>query len=409
MTEGDRTAVGVELVEVDAEFVGRAEDLDGEGFVDLDMIDVADAHAGAGHRLLAGVDRAEAHDLGVEGRDAAGHDASDRVETHRLGLVGAHHQHGGGTIIERAGVAGGDGAVGTEHRGEGRDLLESGAGADAVILRHQGAVGKGVRGDFALEEPAGEGGLGTVLRRNAPLVLALTADAGVLHDVLGGLAHRDVDVGHAGGRLPTVGSAGRTLLGAGLGVGEDLVVRAGVGGAVHVAADGFDTTGDEAVALTGHDCVGGHADGLQRRRAVAVDGDARKVEALLGGDHAGDVVATLTAGLTDAPDDVFDLVGIHVDLAEHVAQGVGRHVVGTGVDQRTLVGPTDRGTGRGHDDGVCHGSSSGGSCEQTLTTDEGGVLALGSEKDSAAPTTWRIVCTHECDRRRQELAAPDQW
>jgi len=134
-------------------------------------------------------------------------------------------------------------------------------------------------------------------------------------------------------------------------------VRAGVGGAVSVAADGLDTTGDKAVAFARHDRVRSHPDGLQRRRAVAVDGDARKVEALLGGDDAGDVVAALTAGLTDTPDDVFDLVGVHVDLGEHVAERVRRHVVGAGIDKRALVGPTNRGAGRGHDDGVCHGSS----------------------------------------------------
>ena len=44
-----------------------------------------------------------------------------------------------------------------------------------------------------------------------------------------------------------------------------------------VAADRLDAGGDEAVALAGLDRVGGHADRLQARRAVAVDGDARDV------------------------------------------------------------------------------------------------------------------------------------
>ena len=52
---------------------------------------------------------------------------------------------------------------------------------------------------------------------------------------------------------------------------------------VREPAHGLDAAGDEHVALAGLDRVRGHADGLQRRRAVAVDGDARRaVEARRG-------------------------------------------------------------------------------------------------------------------------------
>ena len=44
--------------------------------------------------------------------------------------------------------------------------------------------------DLALEEAVGDGLLGAVLRRDAPLVLALARDAAQRRDVLGGLAHR---------------------------------------------------------------------------------------------------------------------------------------------------------------------------------------------------------------------------
>ena len=60
-----------------------------------------------------------------------------------------------------------------------------------------------------------------------------------------------------------------------VGLGELRVGRAGVGRAVLEAAHGLDAAGDEHVALAGLDRVRGHADRLQRRRAVAVDGDAR--------------------------------------------------------------------------------------------------------------------------------------
>ena len=44
--------------------------LGGERLVDLDEVDVVDRHAGPGERLAARLDRAEAHDLGVEAGDA---------------------------------------------------------------------------------------------------------------------------------------------------------------------------------------------------------------------------------------------------------------------------------------------------------------------------------------------------
>ena len=62
------------LSEVDAEVLGRREHLGGEGLVDLDEVDVVDRHAGPLERLAARLDRAEAHDLGVE----AGHAATPR-------------------------------------------------------------------------------------------------------------------------------------------------------------------------------------------------------------------------------------------------------------------------------------------------------------------------------------------
>ena len=48
--------------------LGRRDDLGGERLVDLDQVDVVDGHAGPGQGLAAGLDRAEAHDLGVRGR-----------------------------------------------------------------------------------------------------------------------------------------------------------------------------------------------------------------------------------------------------------------------------------------------------------------------------------------------------
>ena len=60
------------------------------------------------------------------------------------------------------------------------------------------------------------------------------------------------------------------------GLGEDRV-RCGVARAGAVTADGLDAGGDEAVPLPRLDRVGCHADRLEARRAVAVDGHTRHV------------------------------------------------------------------------------------------------------------------------------------
>ena len=123
-----------------------------------------------------------------------------------LGLGVAHDDDGGGAVVERAGVAGGDRAVGAEHRLELGQLLDGGAGAGAVVLRDDGAVGEGDRGDLPVEEAALLGGDGPLLRAGGQLVHLLAGDALGEHDVLGRLAHGDVDVGEARRRRPAVGA-----------------------------------------------------------------------------------------------------------------------------------------------------------------------------------------------------------
>ena len=76
-----------------------------------------------------------------------------------------------------------------------------------------------------------------------------------------------VDQQHLG---PALGALGRP----GLGLAELVVLGPAVGHAMDEPARRLDAAGDEHVALTGADRVGRHADRLERRRAVAVHGDA---------------------------------------------------------------------------------------------------------------------------------------
>ena len=68
-----------------------------------------------------------------------------------VGLVGRHHEHGGGAVVQRTGVAGRDLAVLLERRVELGELLEGRARARAVVLGHLGAVGQRDRHDLAVE------------------------------------------------------------------------------------------------------------------------------------------------------------------------------------------------------------------------------------------------------------------
>ena len=138
---------------------------------------------------------------------------------------------------------------------------------------------------------------------------------------------------------------------------EDRVGR-GVGGAGAVAADGLDAGGDEAVAFAGLDRVRRHADRLQARRAVAVDGHARRVETGEDRHDAGDVEAGLAGRLAATHDQVLDRARRDLrHLGHQRLHDLGRHVVGAEVDERALDGTPDRAAGGGDDHGFCHASS----------------------------------------------------
>ena len=290
------------------------------------------------------------------------------VSPSSLALVSRHDHHGRCAVVQRAGVTGGDGAVRPEHRLELADLLVGGAGARAVVLGHHCAVGQCHGHDLALEEAAVDGLLGAVLRTHAPMVLILAADAGEQGDVLGGLAHRDVDVGDRAvlaGVVP-LGCAKCRLTRTGLRLGETrvLAVRPAVGAAVHEAGHRLDARGDERVALARLDRVERHPGGLQRRRAVAVDRGAwQEVVAQLDGDGAADVVARLARGLAAAHDEVVDVARVK---GGHLVQRRPHHlrgkVIGPHVDQGPLVGATDRRARGRDDDGFGHDGLLESSC-----------------------------------------------
>ena len=280
------------------------------------------------------------------------------------GLRVGHDHEGGGAVVERAAVAGGDAAVGAEDRLELGDGLVGDAGARAVVGGDDGAVGQRDRRDLAGPEAVGDGLLGEVLRADAELVHLLAGDALEQRQVLGGLAHRDVDVRHdvrrRAGRprrwhpRPPAESRAR------LGVGEQRVVRVGPASRSCPCAN-RDTVStparDEHVALAGLDGVQRHAGGLQRRRAVAGHGACRA-----GGRSPAartttrrHVEALLAAGQAAAEHQVVDLRGVELrHLVQRGAHHLRGQVVGPDVLERALARTADGGAGGGDDHGLRH-------------------------------------------------------
>src|SRR5690606_1861968 len=99
--------------------------------------------------------------------------------------------------------------------------------------------------------------------------------------------------------------------------------------ALHRQGDGFNTTGDDGLAATGGDLVGGDGDGLQARGAVAVQGHAGNVDAKLRehGNVTADVEA-LGAFVGAAADDaVVDQRLVHAGTLQQCVDAMSRHVV----------------------------------------------------------------------------------
>ena len=108
MPQGDGTAVHVDDARIHPELLDHGQRLGREGLVELDEFEIGEREAGAGEGLGDRLDRADAHDVGIDARHREAHEASERGEAEFLRLGGAHHEHGGRAVGVRAGIAGRD-------------------------------------------------------------------------------------------------------------------------------------------------------------------------------------------------------------------------------------------------------------------------------------------------------------
>jgi hypothetical protein len=135
MTERDRAAVGVHLGGIvgQAELAQAGKHLGGEGFIDLDQIEVADLEPQALHQLAGRRHRTDAHDARRHaGRRHAEHAGTRRkaVAFHR---IGGGDDHGGGPVIDPRGIARRHRAGIAERGAQLGELLGRGVGARMLV------------------------------------------------------------------------------------------------------------------------------------------------------------------------------------------------------------------------------------------------------------------------------------
>src|SRR5437899_9112575 len=197
VTERDRAPMWIELVAegVDAQLARGGDDLGGEGFIDLDDVDVVDRHLCPLEGLPRGLDRTEAHDLRLERRRPGGDDARQRSKAELLRLaVGGDHDRGC-AVVQRTGIAGGDSPVLAEGRFQCPQHLHRGVRPRPVIPLHRGAVVERHRDDLAVEESAIARLDGARLALDGVAIHFLAADLFQVRHILPRLPHRDIAEG----------------------------------------------------------------------------------------------------------------------------------------------------------------------------------------------------------------------
>src|SRR5512133_1117706 len=163
VADGDGAAAQVHLGGIKLGQLGQhAQALGGEGFVQLEEVDVLQLHAGLGQQLLDGGHGAQAHGGGVHTSLGEAEDAGDGLVGLGGGLGGPHQ--GPGAIVDAAGVAGGHGAVLLEGGLELREPLGGGVGLDVLVAveEHVALLARQGDGEHLAVEGAcglGRGGL----------------------------------------------------------------------------------------------------------------------------------------------------------------------------------------------------------------------------------------------------------
>ena len=298
--------------------VAAIQRLAGKGLVDFPQVDVVDAQPVAGEQFGNGEHRPDAHFIGAATGDLeAAIDAEDG-EIFALGGGAVHDDLRRGAIGQLAGVAGGDvlalfddEAV-LEDRPEQRQAFRRGIAAHAFIGGQGDTLAAdfiaflveqrffdGDRHDFGIHAPGGLGGAGALLAGRGEQVLGFAADIVAVGDDFGGLDHR-----HIGGRVG--GEHGFRTVAIGRGV------------LVEGQRDAFHATGDGDIDLVAHDAAGGERDGVEPRRAFAIEREARHAVGQLRGmdGQAAEIVALCAPMVAGTEEQVIDACRVDAGAVE---------------------------------------------------------------------------------------------
>ena len=204
--EGDRPAVDVDPLGSSSELAMQATAWAANASLSSTRSRSSMVDPGSLQRLAGRRDRADAHHVGVDpGSRRSRRYGRAGSSPWRLARLLGGEQQGGGAVVHRRGVAGGDRSPPGEHGAERGERLERGVGVVALVGRRSepspaarsvgasiGSISaRNVR--LAVARPAPAGGCAS-----AKLVLVLPADAVPLGDHLGGLAEgeRAVELFH---------------------------------------------------------------------------------------------------------------------------------------------------------------------------------------------------------------------
>uniref|UniRef100_A0A0N4Z3R5 PE-PGRS family protein n=1 Tax=Parastrongyloides trichosuri TaxID=131310 RepID=A0A0N4Z3R5_PARTI len=344
VAHGDGAAVHVHPVVRHVQLLHEIHDHRGEGLVQLEQVDVADAHARAGQGLLRHGDRAGQHDGRLRTDRGRTDDAGAGLQPHLLAHLPGADQDAGGAVDDAGGVARVVHVVDrldlrialTHHRVEARraqtrerglqgaQRLDRGFRADEFVVvehRHARVLDRDDRG---LEAAGGPGGGGALLALGGEGVDVGAAEAGQGGDGVGADA-----LGRERG-----------------GEGHVRVGRPGAAIRAHLdAAHALDAAADGRVRLAEDDLGRRRVHGLKPRGAEAVHLHARHRlgQACVEGGDAGDVGALLSDRRHAAQDDVVDQAGVEGVAVAQGLQHLGRQGDGGHFVQAALgVAPAAR-------------------------------------------------------------------
>src|SRR5437867_444154 len=187
MTDGDRAAVRVGAVVWQTKRANARDHLRRESLIQLDRVALLRRNASPLHELAHGRDRTESHVVRMYARRGARHDAPERTETERLGLLARRDEERGRAVVDARRVACRHGAAILERGLELSELLDIRIGTRVLVLADE--LFPVVHGlDLAGKEPVRSGARATTLAARRVAVLLGATDVLLHGDVLGRLA-----------------------------------------------------------------------------------------------------------------------------------------------------------------------------------------------------------------------------